>query len=200
MIARELLEGIGGYTGLFFFCVGSGWILPVPEDVALLYAGMRIEEGEALWLPTTLVAIAGVLVRDGIAYGIGRGLGDLFIDHPTVLRMVGPKRVARSRRLVEAQGSRAVMIGRFLVGLRAPVFMACGAARMPFGWFLLWDFLGLLVAVPLAMILGYFFGAPLVDGLFWVLASVRPAGVGLLLILLVGSLAWVYANRDVPEV
>ena len=98
MIARELIEGIGGYTGLFFFCAASGIVFPVPEDLALVYAGMRIEAGALSWLATILVTMLGVLVRDTVAYGVGRGLGDLLLDHAVVGRMVGVRRLERARR------------------------------------------------------------------------------------------------------
>lgn len=196
MIARELIEGIGGYSGLFFFCAVSGIVFPVPEDVALVYAGMRVQTGEAAWVLTLLVAIAGVLARDALAYGIGRALGDWVLDHAVVQRVIGARRLDRARAMVDRSGSRAVMAGRFLIGLRAPVFMACGAARVPFARFLAWDLLGLFLAVPLAVGLGYAFGAPLFDGAFWVIAQVRPYGLALLGSLVIGSLVWIAWNRE----
>lgn len=196
MIARQLIEGIGGYTGLFFFCVASGIVFPVPEDLALMYAGMRIEAGILSWPATLVVTMLGVLVRDTLAYGIGRGLGDILLDHPLAGRIIGVKRLAHARRLVDERGSRAVLVGRFVVGFRAPVFMACGAARMPLSRFLVWDLVGLFVAVPLAIILGFVFGAPLFDGVFYALTVARPY---VLLLSCVGVLmfvAWLVAHRE----
>ncbi|TNE84573.1 MAG: DedA family protein [Deltaproteobacteria bacterium] len=199
MIARELLEGIGGYSGLFFFCAASGIVFPVPEDLALMYAGMRIEGGALAWLPTMLVAVGGVLVRDAVAYGIGRGLGDFLLDHAFVRRILGGRRLDRARRLVDERGSRAVMVGRFLVGLRAPVFMACGASRVPFLRFLAWDLLGLCVAVPVAIVLGYVFGAPLLDGLFWFIALIRPYALLLFALAIAGVLGWLVSHGETDE-
>ncbi|MCO4744983.1 MAG: DedA family protein [Proteobacteria bacterium] len=190
MIARELLEGIGGYSGLFFFCAVSGIVFPVPEDVALMYAGMRVQAGEAAWLPTGLAALSGVFVRDAIAYGLGRLLGDWVLDHDLVRRFVGADRLDRARGLVDERGARAVLVGRFLVGFRAPVFMACGAARVPFMRFAGWDFLGLLVAVPAAAALGYVFGTPLIDGSFWLLGHLRTTGLLVLALAIAAVLGW----------
>jgi membrane protein DedA with SNARE-associated domain len=196
VIARDLIEGIGGYSGLFLFCAASGIVFPVPEDLALVYAGMRIEAGALSWIATILVTMSGVLVRDTVAYGIGRGLGDLLLDHPVVGRMVGVRRLERARHLVEDRGAGAVLVGRFLVGFRAPVFLACGAARMPLARFLAWDLLGLCAAVPLALLLGFVFGAPLFEAVFSVLTLVRPYVVTLSLASVFAGAAWLVAHRE----
>lgn len=196
MIARELLEGIAGYSGLFFFCAGSGIFLPVPEDIALMYAGMRVEEGHAALLPTWLVAVGGVLSRDAMAYGIGRLFGDWVLENAVVKKVIGKKRLARARAAVDDHGVRSVLVGRFVVGFRAPVFMACGAARVPFTRFMGWDLAGLMIAVPAALGLGYVFGAPLIDATFWFLGHLRTTGL-VVAVLLVGALfAWMRWNRE----
>ena len=92
-----------------------------------------------------------------------------------------------ARSLVDRHGDRAVLIGRFAVGFRAPVFMVGGAMGLSLRRFVLWDGLGLLVAVPLTLGLGYHFGQPLVDGMYWALQRARLV-MGVLL-----GLALVYA-------
>ena len=57
----------------------------------------------------------------------------------------------------------AVLIGRFLIGFRAPIFAVAGASQIPFRKFLVWNSMGLLVAVPGVIWLGWFFGEPIAE-------------------------------------
>lgn len=161
------------YPALFGACVLSGMVWPWPEDVPLLYGGMCIQAGRATWAPTLAIATSSVLVRDLIAFFSGRVLGELLLDRPLTARIVGAKRLARARALVEDHGSRAVFAGRFLVGLRAPVFLVAGAMGVPLRRFVAWDLAGMLFVLPLTLALGFEFGAPLLDGALKVWAATR---------------------------
>jgi membrane protein DedA with SNARE-associated domain len=170
----ELLAlGSSSYAMLFVLCAVSGLAIPVPEDVPLLYAGMRLEEGQGALGPTLAVAVSGVFVRDLLAYGVGRCVGAWLLERPWVERLISRRRIERACRLVEARGSAAVLVGRFLIGMRAPVFLVAGAMGVSMRKFVLWDLLGLMVAVPAAITLGYLFGAPLADALVWTVARSR---------------------------
>lgn len=192
MAAREMLEGIAGYPGLFAFCALSGIAFPVPEDVSLLYAGMRVESGAWSWAPTIAVAAAGVLTRDLVAYGVGRALGRWVLGARFVVTMVGKNRLDRARALVRRHGSRAVLFGRFMIGLRAPVFLVAGAVGTPVSKFVAWDLVGLAVTVPGVIVAGAFFGPPLVDVVF---AAAQSSQVVLPLVLGVIALAWFAWSR-----
>ena len=72
--------------------------------------------------------------------------------------------------MVSSRGAQAVLIGRFLLGFRTPVFLTAGAMGVPLRQFIFWDLVGGVVMVPGMVLLGYFFGLPALDGLQWVLA------------------------------
>jgi membrane protein DedA with SNARE-associated domain len=67
----------------------------------------------------------------------------------------------------------AVLIGRFLIGFRAPVFIVAGASKVRFRSFLLYNSLGLLVAVPAFIYLGFAFGEGINDLVFQAMARMR---------------------------
>lgn len=186
---RELVENIAGYPGLFAFCALSGIAFPVPEDISLIYAGIRIDEGQMTWAPALTVALVGVLIRDVVMYGIGRFLGDWLLAKKRVRRFFGEKKLARAMDLIERRGSVAVMIGRFLIGFRSTVFLVAGAGHMSFRRFLFWDLIGLLVTVPGVVVLGYAFGPPLVE-LFYLLAARSREVLALLVLVAVGFALW----------
>ncbi len=183
---RELAQNVSGYPGLLLFCAVSGILVPLPEDFSLIYAGVKLQSGHFQWLPTLAVTILGVGLRDVFAYLIGRSLGSWLLDRGWVRRLFGGSRLDRAQALIARRGPSAVLMGRFFVGFRASVFIAAGAMGVSFRAFVLWDGLGLLVAVPATVALGYVFGNPIADLVFWVLQRAQAAvglGVGL-------GLAW----------
>lgn len=184
---------IQGYPMLFLLCAGSGIFVPLPEDVPLMYAGIKLHDGAAAWPATVLVAAAGVLARDVAVYLLGRVFGAWMLEKDWIRRILGRNRVARAERLIEEKGTAAVLTGRFLVGFRAPVFFAAGAAGMQLRNFALWDGIGLCVAIPLALGLGFLFGRPVVDAVYAVSQHGRWIVSAMVLLL---AAAWVWSRRD----
>jgi membrane protein DedA with SNARE-associated domain len=172
-VIRDLIENIAGYPGLFLICVVSGLGVPLPEDFALIYAGARIASAEYAWTPVLLVTVAGVLVRDLGAWGIGHVFGVRLLQWRWTRRFLSASRLDRATAMVEKNPATAILTGRFLIGFRAPVFMVAGATGVGLRTFVVWDVLGLLVAVPGTILLGYIFGAPIADGVFWALQRAR---------------------------
>ncbi|MBA2321956.1 MAG: DedA family protein [Deltaproteobacteria bacterium] len=193
-----LAEHITGYPGFAIACASCGIILPLPEDVPLIWAGMRIAAGQWTWAPTLTAALVGVQLRDWAAWAVGRALGETVLDSPWVTRVFGRRRLARAQRLVREHGALAVLAGRFFVGFRTPVFLMAGAMRLPFRQFARWDALGLVLTVPIVILLGYELGQPLLDGARWAMARARFAAVAVAL--LGGAwLLWQNRPRDARE-
>ena len=98
--------------------------------------------------------------------------------------------------MVRERGSVAVLIGRFLIGFRAPIFAVAGASHVPFRKFVGWNTLGMLIAVPGVIWLGWFFGEPITDTVFFAMARAREV-VALLFFLVVAYVAIVrYRNGN----
>ena len=170
---RALVESVSGYPGLLGFCAISGILFPLPEDFPLVYAGVRIAEGHFAWGPTLAVSLVGVFIRDVVAYWLGRLLGDRLLTSKLAQTWIGTERIERAEAMVRDRGSVAVLIGRFLIGFRAPIFAVAGASHVPFRKFVGWNTLGLVVAVPGVIWLGWFFGEPITDSVFYVMARAR---------------------------
>ena len=184
---RDLIEGITGYPGLFAFCVFSGLILPVPEDVPLIYAGIRLANSQWAWFPTLVVAISGVFIRDMMAFGIGRRLGEhVLTDEHRFTRWVGVKQIERAQRLFDRHDIGAIFLGRLFVGFRVPVFLIAGALGVPLRRFAIWNMAALILTVPLILVLGYVIGQPMAD--FILLLSRRGREVAVFFVVL--ALAW----------
>lgn len=185
---RALVETVSGYPGLLGFCAISGILFPLPEDFPLVYAGVRIAEGHFTWGPTLAVSMVGVFVRDVVAYWLGRLLGDRLLSSKLAHTWIGQDRIEKAETMVRDRGSIAVLIGRFLIGFRAPIFAVAGASHVPFRKFVGWNALGLVFAVPGVVWLGWFFGEPITDTVFFVMARAREV-VALLFFLAVAYVA-----------
>lgn len=185
-----VLETAGSYPLLFVLCALSG-ILPVPEDLPALVAGISAGAGHTGLLPTMVVAFAGVMCRDLLFYGLGRGLSGRVLENALILRLVGAERIDSARRMIADRGPQAVLMGRFLIGFRTPIFLTAGALGVPLRQFLFWDVLGGLVMVPGMVLLGFHFGDPALEALRWVLD--HSMWVGLFMAL--GLTAWWMAQR-----
>ncbi len=196
-VIRELLQSITGYPGLLLACMGSGLVLPLPEDFPLLYAGARVAAGEWSWATVLAIGVVGVALRDVFAWGIGRALGDTVLHRPTVRRFLGGAKLDRASALVRDHGAMSVLFGRFFVGFRAPVFVVAGAGGIPLRAFLVYDGLGLLIAVPVTVALGWGFGEPLAEVVFWTLQRARlVVGVVVGLAIVLAIYRWVMCAGD----
>jgi len=190
-VVRDLLEQVSGYPGLFFMCSLSGLLVPVPEDVALLYAGLRVGSGAFGWGPALIIAMIGVFIRDVLAFGIGRLVGDKVLSRPSLRRMLGERRLARASSMVERNATTSVLFGRGFIGFRTPVFFVAGASGVSLRRFALVDALGILVTVPAVVIVGYAFGEPMLDVGLQLMRSTRWLAVGFTLL----ALLWLARQR-----
>ena len=188
----ELAQTLTGYWGLFVLCALCGIALPIPEDVVLVWTGIRVASGHLALAPTVVVVGVGILTRDILGWAIGRWLGSRLLQHPRMVRWVGAARFARASAMLQNKGNRAVFLARGLVGMRLPVFVLAGAAGVPFAQFVLWDALGLVVSTTVLLAIGLYAGVPALETLRWLL---RTFGWLPLLLVVLGALVVVIKLR-----
>jgi membrane protein DedA with SNARE-associated domain len=138
-MADGLLQS-GSYLGIFVFMVLTGCGLPLPEEVAIVFAGVRTAHGELLAPAAFAACLLGALVGDAAMYGIGRRFGhSLAGRHPKLAWLLHADREEYFEQAIRRHGFKVLLVSRFMVGVRGPVYLAAGAVRMPFRKFLLWD-------------------------------------------------------------
>ena len=141
-----------------FGVVLSTLVVPLPEELALLGAGYLAHAGNVTLPAAFLAGWAAIVAGDSTTYLVGR----VFL--PRLLRTrLGRKVITEPLRawgegLVQHHGFRAILLGRFLVGLRGPVYLAIGAARYPPLRFTLINGAVGLLEVGLMVGAGYLFG------------------------------------------
>jgi membrane protein DedA with SNARE-associated domain len=146
------------YAGLFLILFFSGLGLPIPEEITVLTGGFLINLGFIHLYPTFAAVFVGVLTGDMALYSIGRRWGHGIITHRQMRKVFSEKRLERVRQFLGDHGSKTIFIARFVSGFRVAAFLAVGTMGMPPGKFLFLDFLAALIAVPVLLCLGYFFG------------------------------------------
>jgi membrane-associated protein len=179
---------------LFLACLVSGILVPLPEDVALLVAGWRVQTGELTLAHALMAGVAGTLGRDLLAFGLGAVLGPRIERHPRVRRLLGEARLARAHALFERHGSRTLFLTRFAMGLRAPLYFVGGSLGFPLRRFLLLDIVGLAITVPITLFLGHTFGERAAHSVLDLLAHQRTT----ILVVLVLLLLWARLARTGP--
>ena len=149
-----VLQGSIGLVFLWLLIGGLG--APLPEDAALLAAGVLIERGAVSPIVAVIVVLVGVLVGDAILFFAARRLGPAAYDKKLFQRVLPPARRAKIERAYEHYGGRLVFFARHVAGLRAAVFAMAGISGMHPRRFFLWDTAAACISIPFVISLGYF--------------------------------------------
>src|SRR5262249_11998570 len=139
---------------IFLVLALTGAGLPLPEEVVIIAAGVASSPSVGRLDPflALTACLAGALVGDCLMYGIGRGLSRIDIQrHGWFTRLVHTQRQERMEQIVGRHGLKVLLLARFLVGVRAPIYLAMGMLRADFRLFLLCD------AVCGTLVVGVFF-------------------------------------------
>src|SRR5438270_10315955 len=147
------------YAALIIFgAVLSTLVLPLPEELALLGAGWWAHAGALPLWAAWLAAWLGIVVGDTASYLLGRFLLPKLLRTRFGRRIVSPDLRKWGEQLVRKHGFRAILLGRFLVALRGPVYLAIGGSKYPLLRFELINGAVGLLEVALLVGLGYEFG------------------------------------------
>lgn len=141
--------------GPFLILILCGLGLPVPEDVVLVAAGALAEIDGRSWLETSLVMYCGVMLGDSTIFFAGRFLGAKLRSSRGFQRYFSEKKQAKVEDLFDRYHSWVLFVGRFLPGLRAPIFFTAGSTRVRYLKFFFFDGLAALISVPFFVWLGH---------------------------------------------
>jgi membrane protein DedA with SNARE-associated domain len=157
----SLLES-GSYLGIFLFMVLTGCGLPLPEEVAIVFAGVQSAQGDLQTPPALAACLLGALVGDAAMYAIGRRFGHSLIRrHPKLAWLLHAEREEQFERAILRHGFKVLLAARFMIGIRGPVYLAAGAVRMPFRKFIFWDLFCATFVVSTFFALSYVLGTQL---------------------------------------
>jgi membrane protein DedA with SNARE-associated domain len=142
-----------GYIGIIVVLVLTGSGLPIPEEVPIIAAGVASKLGTLDPWMAFASCLAGALAGDAVIYAIGYHFGhSLVIRHPRFAHLLHAEREAKIEEMIRRHGFKVFFLSRFMVGIRAPVYLTAGILRMSFRRFVLID------ACCATAVVGLFFG------------------------------------------
>jgi membrane-associated protein len=147
LIALVIFGESGMMIGFFF-----------PGDTLLFSAGILAAAGK-LNIITTLITIAvAAIIGDNVGYHIGRRLGPRLFRKPdgAVFRK---EHITQAEKFYEKYGSKTMLVAHFVPVVRAFVPVTAGAAKMPYGQFVIFDAIGDIAWTVVLTLLGYYVGS-----------------------------------------
>jgi membrane protein DedA with SNARE-associated domain len=181
------------YLGVFLVLAAGGLGLPIPEEMAIIAAGVMSHEGLMAPWPGLLVCLLGVLSGDVVLYWTGRNGGERVLRWRPVRRLMTPDREHRLKSAYHRHAVKTIVTARHVTGLRAAAFLTAGIVRVPFWKFLLTDGLTAMLGIPFSFALAYFF----TDHVKTIFANVHriERWIGLLVILGVAIAVFVTVRK-----
>jgi membrane protein DedA with SNARE-associated domain len=147
------------YLGIIIVLVLTGSGLPLPEEVPIIAAGVASSVGtlEPWW--AFLACLVGAVLGDSVLYAIGYHFGhSLVTRHPRFAHLLHAEYEAKIEQMIRRHGLKVFFLARFMVGIRAPVYLTAGILRMSFRRFLAIDLFCATCVVGLFFWLSYAYG------------------------------------------
>jgi membrane protein DedA with SNARE-associated domain len=180
-----------GYFGFFTAIALTGCGLPLPEEMFVILAAVFSAQGSLHPVWAFVACVLGALVGDSAMYAIGHRFGhSLLRRHPKMGALLGAQEERRFETAVRRHGFKVMLLSRFMVGVRAPVYLAAGVVRMPYRRFLLWDLVCATLVVGVFFWLSYYFGQGIAN-----LFKRAEAAVTVIVVLVVAVIAFIALKR-----
>lgn len=194
MAFLQSLQGLPAYALLLAVLVGSGFGLPVNEDILLVVAAALTLKGVMDPVPLIAVAWCGLVIADLLIFHWGRLFGTRLLEHRLLARAVPPQRLLAMQGLMLRWGPATIFLARFMPGVRTAVYFAAGSLKLPYRQQLLFDGAAAAVELPLLV-----YGVRYLGGRWEEILSQLQRLQGVLLpaalALGLGLGAWLYLRR-----
>jgi membrane protein DedA with SNARE-associated domain len=165
--------------------------IPFPGETLLLAAAAWAAARSHSIVLVILFGFLGATAGADLGYLLGFKGGRPFVERFGSLFRIRPEHIARSEMFFARHGDRAILAGRFVLGLRTWGSMLAGMSHMPFWRFQLFSAIGGLAWSAVIGGAGYFLGS----NLALIEAIIRALGIGGLAIVLVLIVIAVVARR-----
>lgn len=150
-----------GYWIIFTAIVLDNAGLPIPGELLLLLFGALARSGDLNLGLGFLVGAMAAMSGDSIGYWLGRLTGDRALRAYCRVTLGSGTCVPNALAYYRHYGNATVVVGRFIIGVRAFLSPLAGAAGMPFSRFLFFDSVGALLWSGLFTLVGYAVGGRL---------------------------------------
>lgn len=186
------LQGVEAYALLLGLLVGSGFGLPVNEDILLLGSAALTLKGVMEPVPLVAVAWLGLVTADSLVLHWGHRFGGQLLRHRFLARLMPEARLVAMQAVMRRYGPGFMFVARFMPGLRTPLFFAAGSLKMPYRHLFIFDGAAALVELPLLV-----YGVRYLGGRWQEILALVQRFQGFLLpgLALMGLGLWLYSRR-----
>jgi len=131
-----------GYAAIFLLMLAESACIPFPSEVTMLVGGWYAADGRLDFFLVGVAGVLGNLIGSWIAYAVGRATGRDLLDRYGKYVLIRGHDVDKAEVWWEKYGEAATFFSRLLPVIRTFISLPAGIARMPFGKFTLYTFLG----------------------------------------------------------
>jgi membrane protein DedA with SNARE-associated domain len=129
--------------------------LPLPEDIVLFASGFAGARAGFSVAHVAAIMYFGILAGDTATYCLGRYFGRTALESRFGRFVFPTERKEKAENMFHKYGNWVIFVGRFLPGLRAPIFFTAGTMRYSIFKFLFMDGFAALVSAPLFVWFGH---------------------------------------------
>jgi membrane protein DedA with SNARE-associated domain len=133
-----------GYQAVFVLMVLESACIPIPSEVTMVFGGFLVSRGELDFFWVAMLGTIANVVGSWLAYWIGLRGGRPLIERWGRYVFLRKHELDRAEEWFARRGEMAVFVSRLLPVVRTFISLPAGVARMPFGKFTLYTFLGCL--------------------------------------------------------
>ena len=180
-----------GYLAIFLLMLAESACIPFPSEVTMLVGGWYAATGDLNFFWVGTWGVLGNLVGSWAAYAVGRTTGRGLLDRYGKYILIRSHDIDRAEVWWDKYGEAATFFSRLLPVIRTFISLPAGIARMPFGKFLLYTFLGV---IPWTFALAWI-GVVVEDNWEAVLGYFDVPTLIILTLLIVGAGAWYWRRR-----
>ncbi len=185
-----------GYLAIFLLMVAESACIPFPSEVTMLVGGWYAADGRLSFFWVGVAGVVGNLIGSWIAYAIGRKTGRGLLDRYGKYVLIRTHDIDKAEVWWERHGEAATFFSRLLPVLRTFISLPAGIAKMPFGKFTVYTFLGV---IPWTYALAYL-GLVVEDNWEKVLAYFDLPTLIIGLVLLGAAVVWYVRRRKAKQV
>jgi membrane protein DedA with SNARE-associated domain len=133
-----------GYQAVFVLMVLESACIPIPSEVTMVFGGFLVSRGELDFFWVAMLGTIANVVGSWLAYWVGLRGGRPLLERWGKYIFLRKHELDRAEAWFERRGELAVFVSRLLPVVRTFISLPAGVARMPFGKFTLYTFLGCL--------------------------------------------------------
>jgi len=131
-----------GYLAIFLLMLAESACIPFPSEVTMLVGGWYSATGDLNFFWVVAMGVLGNVVGSWIAYGVGRTMGREVLDRYGKYVLIRSHDIDKAEIWWARHGEAATFFSRLLPVIRTFISLPAGIAKMPFGKFTLYTFLG----------------------------------------------------------